>query len=84
MSGYRHKGDHYGDDDTISSKSDLLDDDDEHLQISQMITTSFLHDNGIDNLKRTSSFYDNVMDDEQYTNYQYMHSQHYAFDTNIR
>lgn len=81
ISGYRRKQEH-NDDDTISSKSDILDDD-EHIQISQMITTSFMNDHGFDKLRRTSSFYDNVLDDEQFT-YPYMCSQHYAFDTEIR
>ncbi len=48
-----------------------------------MITTSFLHDDHIENLKRSSSFYDNVIDSEQF-NYQYLSSQRYAFDTDIR
>ncbi|CAF3434636.1 unnamed protein product [Rotaria socialis] len=83
VSGYRQKANRHDDnDDTISSKSDIIDDD-EHLQISQMITTSFIHDNGIERLKRASSLYDNVMDDEQYS-YHYVRPQHYAFDTDIR
>ncbi|CAM4743721.1 unnamed protein product [Rotaria magnacalcarata] len=83
VSGYRQKANrHDDDDDTISSKSDIIDDD-EHLQISRMITTSFIHDNGIERLKRTSSLYDNVTDDEQYS-YHYVRPQHYAFETDIR
>jgi len=35
------------------------------------------------NLKRSPSFYDNVIEDEQ-NNYQYIHSPRYAFDTDIR
>jgi hypothetical protein len=81
VSGYRRKQDLNNDDDTISSKSDIIDD--EHAQISHMITTSFIHDDQFEKLKRSSSFYDNVIDDEQY-NYQYLHSPRYAFDTNIR
>jgi hypothetical protein len=84
VSGYKRRQGHNNndDDDTISSKSDIIDDD-EHVQISHMITTSFLHDDQYENLKRSSSFYDNVIDDEQF-NYQYLRSQHYAFDTDIR
>ncbi len=82
ISGYRRRQDLNNEDDTISSKSDIIDDD-EHRQISRMITTSFIHDGQIEHLKRSSSFYDNVLDDEQF-NYQYLHSQHYAFDTDIR
>jgi len=83
ISGCRRKqnpDDH--DDDTISSKSAHMDDD-EHVQISQLITTSFFHDDQFESLKRSPSFYDNVIDDEQY-NYQYLHSARYAFDTDIR
>lgn len=78
-----HGGD---DDDTISSKSDLLDDDDdEHIQISQLITSSLLSDEHFDHMKRSPSFYDNVLEDEseQY-NFQYLPSTRYAFDTDIR
>jgi hypothetical protein len=84
MSGYRRRqDDHYNnDDDTISSKSGIIDDD-EHVQISHMITTSLIHDNEFEKLTRSSSFYDNVIDDEQF-NYPYLRSQHYAFETNIR
>ncbi|CAF4161735.1 unnamed protein product, partial [Rotaria sp. Silwood2] len=81
LSGYKQRQEHR-DDDTISSKSDIIDDD-EHIQISHMITTSFIHDNRIEKLRRTSSFYDNVIDDEQF-NYPYIRSQHYTFDTDIR
>ncbi len=82
VSGYRRRQDNNNDDDTISSKSGLIDDD-EHVQISHMITTSFIHDDDFEKLKRSSSFYDNVIDDEQF-NYPYLRSQHYAFETNIR
>ncbi|UJR30660.1 hypothetical protein I4U23_018184 [Adineta vaga] len=86
LSGYRRRQGHFADDDdTISSKSDIIDDD-EHVQISHMITTSFIHDDnddGYEKLKRSSSFYDNVIDNEP-SNYQYIRSQHYAFDTDIR
>ncbi|CAF0990370.1 unnamed protein product [Adineta steineri] len=84
LSGYRRRQGHFGDDDddTISSKSDIIDDD-EHVQISHMITTSFIHDDDYDKIKRSPSFYDNVVDNEQ-SNYQYLRSQHYAFDTSIR
>ncbi|CAF0996401.1 unnamed protein product [Adineta ricciae] len=84
LSGYRRRPGHFGDDDdTISSKSDIIDDD-EHVQISHMITTSFIHDDDdYEKLKRSSSFYDNVIDNEQ-VNYHYIRPQHYAFDTNIR
>ncbi|CAF0916664.1 unnamed protein product [Rotaria sp. Silwood1] len=81
LSGYKQRYEH-NDDDTISSKSDIIDAD-EHIQISHMITTSFIHDSRIDKLRRTSSFYDNVIDDEQF-NYPYIRSQHYAFETDIR
>ena len=87
ISGYRRKtnpnkdGDD-DDDETISSKSDLIDDD-EHVQISQLITTSFLHEDQFETIKRSPSFYDNVMEDEQ-LNYQYRPSPRYAFDTEIR
>ena len=83
LSGYRRRPGHFDDDDdTISSKSDIIDDD-EHVQISHMITTSFIHDDDYEKLKRSSSFYDNVIDNEQ-VNYHYIRPQHYAFDTNIR
>ena len=82
VSGYRRKQDLNNDDDTISSKSDIIDDD-EHAQISHMITTSFIHDDELEKLKRSSSFYDNVIENEPY-NYQYLRSQHYVFETNIR
>ena len=70
------------DDDTISSKSGLIDQD-EHVQISQMITTSFIHDADSNRIKRSSSFYDNVMDEEPF-HHAYRRPQHYAFDTDIR
>ena len=82
LSGYRRRQDHVNDDDTISSKSDILDDD-EHVQINHMITTSFNHDDEFEKIKRSPSFYDNVIDDEQF-NYPYLRSQHYAFETDIR
>lgn len=87
ISGYRRKVNPHqdNDDDTISSKSDLMDDDDEHVQISQLITTSLLSDDPYEHLKRSPSFYDNVIDenDGQF-NGQYFHSTRYAFDTDIR
>ncbi len=83
VSGYRRQQHQGGDeDDTISSKSDQIDND-EHVQISQLITTSFFHDDRVENLKRSPSFYDNVIDDEQY-NYPYNPSSRFAFDTDIR
>jgi hypothetical protein len=82
VSGCRRRKNHHDDDDTISSKSDIIDDD-EHAQISHMITTSFIHDDELEKLKRSSSFYDNVIENEPY-NYQYLRSQHYVFETNIR
>lgn len=86
VSGYRRKvNQHQDDDDTISSKSDLMDDDDEHVQISQLLTTSLLSDDQYEHLKRSPSFYDNVIDegDEQFNGH-YLHSTRYAFDTDIR
>lgn len=85
LSGYRRKTKFDNDDDdTLSSKSDLHDDiNDEHIQISQLITTSFLHDDQTENMKRSPSFYDNVVNDDQ-TNSNYYPSMRYAFDTDIR
>ena len=88
ISGHRLKlrRNHEDDDDTLSSKSDLIDDDDdEHIQISQLITASLLSDEHFEHLKRSPSFYDNVLEDsdEQY-NFQYLPSTRYAFDTDIR
>lgn len=86
LSGYRQKikfnpNDDDDDDDTLSSKSDLHNDlNDEHIQISQLITTSFLHDDQTENLKRSPSFYDNV----DQTDSNYYSSTPYAFDTDIR
>jgi len=85
LSGYKRKENlnhDDDDDDTISSKSDIIDDD-EHAQISHMITTSFIHDDDLEKLKRSSSFYDNVIENEPF-NYQYLRSQHYVFETDIR
>jgi len=50
ISGYRRRQDPNNDDDTISSKSDMTNDD-EHVQISHMITTSFMHDDQFEKFK---------------------------------
>ena len=90
LSGYRRGMDRNGrtaddDDDTLSSKSDLIDDeDDEHVQISQMISQSFAlqpERQLNERIERSPSFYDNVVDGEQQSQSIY---RRYPFDTDIR
>lgn len=88
ISGYRRRQgrnptDHDDDDDTISSKSGIMDDD-EHAQISHMITTTFTHEHSdLHRIKRSPSFYDNVTDDPPLNN-SYRRPPTYAFETGIR
>ena len=90
ISGYRRRPDRNAiehddddDDDTISSKSGIMDDD-EHAQISHMITTTFTHEHSEPSrIKRSPSFYDNVTEDQP-LNSSYRRAPAYAFETGIR
>lgn len=87
MAGYRRtRNDNDFDNDTISSKSAPIDDNDEHAQISQMITASFMQPySSSERFKRSPSFYDNVNEEDQLVhNYHRQQQQQYTFDTEIR